>query len=167
MDRTPPPRKGPVEEAQLKPCAQCPWRTENHGKRHPGGWYTKANRQRLWARLRRGDSMTCHPTDPTNPVPEGMAPAPEHATTHECAGALILQQRELMYLQSAPDLKSYRRSRPSGLTVEGIQELISRALFGGVPMIGGRKMAEPDLNEPVSHDALGPWAASEIKVPSS
>lgn len=141
----------------MRPCAACPWRTENHGRRHPDGWYTAANRKRLWAKLRRGDGMTCHPTDPLNPIPEGARAVPENATTHECAGALILQQRELMYLQDEPDLQTYRRNRPLGLTRAGIAEMISRALFGGLPIVGGRAMSKPDLNEKVSHPPLGEW----------
>jgi hypothetical protein len=38
------------------------------------GWYTKANLQRLWAGMRRGEDMTCHPTDPDKPGPSGGTP---------------------------------------------------------------------------------------------
>ena len=56
--------------AAKSPCQACPWRVENHGKRHPDGWYTKANLRRLWSGIRRGEEMSCHPTDPSNPVSE-------------------------------------------------------------------------------------------------
>lgn len=69
-----------VKPATQHPCVHCPWRAANQGKPHPGGWYTKANLQRLWAGMRRGGDMTCHPTDPAIPVPEGIRPAPEGAT---------------------------------------------------------------------------------------
>lgn len=62
------PARKVAEASTAGPCAQCPWRTSNQGKRHPDGWYTKANLRRLWAGLRRGERMTCHPTDPANPV---------------------------------------------------------------------------------------------------
>lgn len=159
MRRTPPARTTPVAEAINTPCAQCPWRTANHGKRHPDGWYTKANRARLWAQLRRGEAMTCHPTDPENPVPLGARPVPSHVTTRECAGAIILQQREMDTLQRMDDFKAYRKARPMGLTREGVAEMISRIMFAGMPMIGGRPMPRPNLNEPVSHDPLGEWVA--------
>lgn len=144
-----------VAPATSVPCGACPWRTSNHGKPHPDGWYTKRNRQRLWAGMRRGEAMTCHPTDPNNPIPEGARPVPEGTTTHECAGALVLQQREAMVLQEVygSDLRAYRRARPRGLTRDGIAEIVSRFLFAGTPF-GGLPMAKPDLNEPCSVDGL-------------
>lgn len=159
MNKTAPPRHSkPVTMSADTPCAQCPWRTTNHGKRHPDGWYTVANRARLWARLRRGDDMTCHPTDPENPVPEGTRAVPEATQTRECAGAIILKQRELWYFQEVyKSLAAYRKARPSGLTRDGLAEMVSRMLFGGVPMIGGAKVSTPDLNQPVSHPPLGEW----------
>lgn len=146
-----------VVPAAETPCAQCPWRTENQGKRHPDGWYTKANRTRLWSKLRRGEAMTCHPTDPTNPIPEGARAVPDGTTTRECTGAIILQQREVMVVQDMEvDMKRYRRERPRGMTREGFGEILARAVFGGVPVIGGQKMTLPDLNQPVSMEGL-PW----------
>lgn len=143
-----------VKEAADSPCSACPWRTKNHGKRHPDHWYTKRNLKRLWAGLRRGESMSCHPTDPRNPVSEsaqraGTKPAPESADTRECAGALILQQREFMLLQNRFDanLGRYRKERPGGLTKEGMAVMLSRAIFGG---IDGPKMAKPNLDQSVS-----------------
>jgi hypothetical protein len=149
-----------VKPATKQPCKDCPWRTTNQGKRHKDGWFTKANRARLWSKLRRGESMTCHMTDPTNPVPEGYKTVPETATTHECAGALILQQREFMKFQNecGGDLKDYRKRWPRGLTREGIMEIVNRHLYGGVPMMGYKPMSTPNLNEPVSHtEAVGEW----------
>ena len=142
------------QQAANRPCVSCPWRVENQGKPHPDGWFTKANRTRLWAKLKRGDQMSCHRTDPSNPVPEGGRVVPEGTTPVECAGALILQQRELMQLQAVGDIRAYRRARPKGLTVEGIRVLLHRAMFGGVPMVGGVPMAKPDLREPVAMDGL-------------
>lgn len=55
--------------AQVRPacalaCLACPWRLSNQGRPTPGGWYTRRNLDRLWAGLRRGTRMSCHPTDP-------------------------------------------------------------------------------------------------------
>lgn len=113
--------------------------------------------------MRRGEKMTCHPTDPrmSDVVDEGYSdfrPAPEGAETRECAGALIVAQREMMVLQQefASDVRLYRRGRPKGLTREGILSVVSRAMFGGT-ILGGLPMAKPNLNEPdVGHPAL-PW----------
>ena len=77
---------------------------------------TLSNIRRLWAGMRRGEHMTCHPTDPHNPVIEkalakGIQPAPESARTIQCIGAVILQQREWMVFQDVygGNLARYRR----------------------------------------------------------
>lgn len=141
------------------PCSSCPWIVANHGKPHPHGWYTKRNRDRLWAKLRTGDSMSCHRTDVSNPVPDGHQVPPEDSTVKECTGALILQQREVMNFQACgigfgPEdtRRAYRAAHPRGLTLEGLHVIIERAMFGGV--LGGLRLAKPDLNEAVGHDRL-------------
>jgi hypothetical protein len=147
--------------AAAEPCRACPWRLSNQGKRHPDGWYTKSNLARLWVGLRRGESMSCHPTDPTNPVSDkavaaGYRPAPDSAEVRECVGAAILQQREVHLLGEALDLPTYRKARPRGLTREGLAQLVARLAFGGT-ILGGPAMARPDLNHPdVGHQAV-PW----------
>lgn len=165
------PERESVHQAAPKPCSHCPWRIENQGKRHPGGWYTKANLRRLWAKLRRGESMTCHPTDPANPLPEGWPAPPPAARTLECAGSLILQQREFMRFQecmvgsadSKETWRKYRARHPRGLTLEGMGRVLERAMFGGTP-IGGLKMRRPNLEEPgIGHPDLTPWTPGEIK----
>jgi hypothetical protein len=137
------------------PCSHCPWRTENHGKPHPDGWYTAANRKRLWAKLRRGDAMSCHPTDPTNPVSakareQGAIVAKEESTPKECVGAVVLQQREVMCFQA--DHKGYFKTRKNGMTKRGLAVIVERVLMGGV--LGTPAMLKPDLNAPVGHDGL-------------
>ncbi len=138
-----------VSQANPHPCAACPWRTENHGKRHAEGWYTEKNRRRLWSKLRRGDSMTCHPTDPRM--------GSESETTHECAGGLVLQQREVKKFEAAclasknTGLKDYLRSNPGGMTKVGLLRVVERAFSG---LFGRRSMPALDLNEPVSHPGL-------------
>lgn len=155
-----------VRSSTGTPCAQCPWRTSNQGKRHPGGWYTKANLRRLWVGMRRGEAMTCHPTDPNNPVPDGVKPAPENAQTIECAGALILQQRELRRFEAIcrelPEgdtgaLKLYRKAHPRGLTREGLILMAQRIMFGGTPLSTRPSMPFTDLDQPVGHPDLVPW----------
>lgn len=156
--------KRKVEAACPTPCSACPWRTANHGKPHPHGWYTAKNRARLWSKLRRGDSMTCHPTDPENEVPAGAKAAPKTATTHECAGAQILQQRELEKMQGYESLMDYVKSSRVGLTVRGIATMANRLVFGGLSaaMGGGGEMTALDLNEPVSHEPLGEWDSKKV-----
>ena len=165
-----------IREAASSPCRACPWRTANHGKRHPDGWYTKANIRRLWAGMRAGEIMSCHPTDPWNPVSDaaeaaGYTPAPDHAETRECAGALILQQREWMAFQisemAGGTLRDYRRARPRGLTRDGLLALVNRHVFGGTPF-GGPPMARPDLCAPVSVPGADlPWPLTGSGEPSA
>lgn len=145
------------------PCVACPWRNTNRGKRHPDGWYTKANLVRLWSGLRRGEAMSCHPTDPDNVVSDraqaaGYRPAPAGSQVLECRGGIVLQQRELHLLQEEydSDYRRYRRGRPLGLTREGLAYLVQRIAFGGVPFFGGPVMPRPSLNSPVGYDRL-PW----------
>lgn len=145
-------------------CKACPWRLANQGKRHPDGWYTKRNLARLWAGLRRGGNMSCHPTDPRNPVSDqaqarGYHPAPDHAEVRECVGSLVLRQREVTLLDRdhKGDPARYRAARPRGLTRDGIASVIERLLFGGT-IIGGAPMPLPDLNDPdIGYGPLGNW----------
>lgn len=149
------------------PCSECPWRTSNQGTHHPGGWYTAKNLKRLWAGLRRGESMSCHPTDVNNPLPPGFDEVPEGVQAHECTGGLILQQRELMVLQDPFEafhmtpVQHYRKTRPFALTAQGIRILVFRAQSGAAAglLMGRVTMASPDLNTlDIGHAPLGPWA---------
>lgn len=148
-----------VEASEHGPCAQCPWRLDNQGKRHPDGWYSIKNLRRLWAGLRSGERMTCHPTDPCNPVPVGHRAAPESATTRECAGAQILIQRELDRVQDVlrakGEFSEYKAANPRGLTKVGAY---THAMSMAVRLPGELKYAPVDLNdESVGHRDLTPW----------
>jgi len=144
------------------PCAQCPWKLENQGTRHPGGWYTKANLRRLWGGLRRGERMTCHPTDPDNAVECECHTAPPPGTvTRECAGSIIVLQRELQRLNdvvmAGGSFADYRRANPKGLTREGAAcHLLSTAL--ATNPITGFQMGKPNLNDKsIGFPDLVPW----------
>jgi hypothetical protein len=160
--------------APPRPCPACPWRAANQGRRHPGHWYTQANLRRLWAGLRSGEDMSCHPTDPGNPVPEGMKGAPRGARVLECAGAHILRQREFMrfqhiLLREAHDdlstgLRLYRERHPRGLTKAGIMAIVARHVFGSVPLLGSGVLPHPDLREPgITGPGLVPWTEKDEK----
>lgn len=76
------------------PCTEWPWRRANHGRRHPGGCYTRRNLKRLWNQIRRGGGQqTCHPTDPRDPE-HGAKPG---AGPQECIGNAILVMREIAH----------------------------------------------------------------------
>lgn len=105
-----------VDPPHATPCAACPWLTGNHRRPHPEGYYTDANRRRLWNGLRTGEApgMTCHPTDPEN------QPVKDVQRTRECAGAVILAQRELTAFEASGNLAEYRRGRKLAMTREGL-----------------------------------------------
>ena len=137
-----------------KPCPQCPWRTSNHGKRTPGGFYTKRNLTRLWGGCRRGASHSCHLTDPSHPD-HIAAGAPERATAKECPGIVILMLRELRAMSDGDNnitpesVSEYDRWRRKGMTREGqIYWLVNRYMHGGVPLIGGRKLPVVNVEDP-------------------
>lgn len=160
---------GKLHEPAPRACVHCPWRRSNQGKRHPHGWYSKKNLSALWSQLRRGELMSCHPTDPGNVVPENCAnrPAPLDAETRECAGVLVLVEREMftfnrMVGEAAKDvgvaLKRYRKERPSGLTRTGILENAMRIAYGGVPLLGKCALPALDLDDAdVHYPPLGEW----------
>lgn len=111
-----------------KPCAQCPWRLSNHGKRHFGGFYRKRNLIRLWNKLRNGGGMqSCHLTDPGHPdhVAAGCSP---NAKAQECPGSVILIVRELKQLAAHGQnetidknaVEAYCAVRSGGLTPKGV-----------------------------------------------
>lgn len=140
-----------LKEADPKPCSHCPWRRANQGTRHPHGWYSKKNLRRLWSGLRSGKApgMSCHPTDPNNEVPEGHGtPAPDGNQPTECAGALIMVQRELRRFEA--ESSTYLKTRKRGLTREGLLWWgVSRCSMAGTPF-GGPSMPlikddDPDI----------------------
>ena len=142
-------------EPTPSPCKACPWRLANQGTRHPDGWYTKANLRRLWGGLRRGEMMSCHPTDARLEVSDkaqaaGYTTAPEHSQTKECVGAHVLTQREFMRFQddASGDFRAYWRLNPRGLTRNGLAALMARALFGGTVAGDGPRLPKPNLNDP-------------------
>ena len=92
------------------PCEQCPWRRDNLGQRHFGGFYTRRNLQRLWNQIRRGGRMqSCHITDASHPdhvkagAKEGR-PKP----AEECYGSLVLVQRELRTIAEGKTMETIK-----------------------------------------------------------
>jgi hypothetical protein len=153
-------------------CKDCPWRIENHGRRSSGGFFTVANRKRLWNGLRTGEApgMTCHGTDPRKKTAAEHEEWDETAgaeATHECAGSVAVVQRELLIFQNIAEglpegakagraLTIYRKMRPRGMTRGGFAEWISRVAFGGTPLARAmRQPTEEFLDQPVSNGL--PW----------
>jgi hypothetical protein len=163
---------GKVVPTTGTPCSKCPWRTANQGTPHPHGFYTKANLRRLWGGMRKGVRMTCHPTDPRMAEFEGYEGTAKAPETRECAGALILIQREMDRVQDAmraaeadgtkDGVARYRAENARGLSRDGIVAHFEAAVFGGIPMIGGLKMGAVDLNHPdIGYDQLEPWTPKQ------
>ena len=151
-----------VEPACPVPCKFCPWRLTNQGsKPDPHKFYEQGNLARLWKGLRDGARMSCHPTDPRMAEFEGYEALADREVTHECAGALVIVQREFMVFQAlAPAhpkgkaLTAYRKARPNGLTRYGLIAITERALFGGT-MLNPLAMAHPNLgDEEIGYPAI-------------
>lgn len=142
-----------VVPANPKACSACPWRLSNQGQPHPHNFYSKTNLKRLWKGLRRGERMSCHPSDPRMAEFTGYEDCAERAKTSECTGALILQQREFMLFQEiakdtpkgSSGLKAYAKQRPNGLTREAFIVLVDRAMFAAVNQ--DVAMAKPNLSD--------------------
>lgn len=164
-----------IAPAAARPCAACPWLLANHGRRHPDGWYRATNLRRLWAGLRTGEApgMSCHPTDPDNPVPEGWRGVPVGTVTRECAGAQTLVQRELRLFErladqlgiDAPILRIYRALRPRGLTRAGLAHWVHGQMLAGTPFGPPNAMTAQPLDHPVGidHDGL-PWPVTDHQI---
>jgi hypothetical protein len=141
------------------PCDSCPWRVRNQGTKHPEDWYTRANLRFLWSKLRMGEKMSCHKTDPR------MEGVPAGVPLRECSGGAILQQREFMRLQRgfvegnklAETLKRYRLRNPRGISKQGAEVIVARAVAGPLSGHGG-PLPQVNLNEPeIGHIELVPW----------
>jgi hypothetical protein len=146
------------------PCDTCPWRLANRGKPLPVGWFSKKNLARLWSKLRRGESMSCHKSVADSKMVDNPKPASEGTQEQECAGAAILQQREFTRLQDALTLEGklgyqcYKDKHPNGLTKNGARTIVERHMYGDVPFVGRSKNLPVNLNEPgIGHDSLVEW----------
>lgn len=115
------------------PCGSCPWLVSNQGKPHPDGWYTRANRRRLWSGLRQGEHMTCHSTDPDNPQPSDGSgkPIPEDTATRVCAGAHTLVIESLNAWNNEVTLKDRSRMTKLGMAAHIERMLFRSDLFPG------------------------------------
>lgn len=163
-------KKVTVKSACPKPCSSCPWRLANQGsKPDPHKFFTKGNLARLWKGLREGARMSCHPTDPRMAEFAGYESLADRDVTHECAGALTLQQREMMKFQAIAEanpkskktLQEYKKQHPKGLTRNGLVSLVERSVFGGTGLDSVR-MSTPDLNDvEIGYDVLGEWQIRE------
>jgi hypothetical protein len=163
-----------IVTAAPRPCAQCPWRTRNQTCRDRHGFYSLENLRRLWDGLRDGERMACHPTDPEMAEFAGYEKTATRERTRECAGALVLIQRELHRVQAAT-----RTSRRGGalaryakavgeraMTREGIAAHAFALLAGRTPLCGGVEVRQVDLNEPdITMPDLPAWGACPLDPP--
>ena len=137
-----------------RPCAQCPWRISNQGKRHAFGFYTKANLTRLWNQLRGGGKpQSCHLTDPSHPDHVAVG-ARADAKAKECPGSVIVVLREVRLMANADGLiddaglAKYRATQCRGLTKQGILYwVIQRMQMAGVPFFGGTALPDVDQDD--------------------
>jgi hypothetical protein len=165
--------------AAPRPCSQCPWRVGNQERKDRHGFYDLSNLRRLWEGLRAGERMTCHPTDPQMAEFDGYENTADRAQTRECAGALVVIQRELIRLDTAT-----RAARVEGrqdgvadyraivgehaLTVDGAAAHVFAMMAGSTPLCGGVAVRLVDLNERgIGIPGLPEWGACELDPPAA
>ncbi len=168
-----------IVSAAPRPCAHCPWRTTNQRRKDRHGFYRLANLRRLWDELRDGERMTCHPTDPAMAEFEGYENTVGRRRTRECAGALVLIQRELMRVDAATrqakaagrrnGLARYRTTvGKRAMTREGIAAHLWTMLAGRTPLCGGVEVRLVDLNEPdIAMPDLPVWGECPLDPPGA
>lgn len=154
-------------------CAACPWRVANQGTEHPHRFYTPGNLARLWRGLRNGARMSCHPTDPRMAEFSGYEECGDREKTAECAGALVVVQREFMLFQGivrrdpkGKALRQYALMRPrgKGMSRAGLVAVMERHVFAGSGL-AGTAMATPDLADfEVGYPAALPWGVLEREI---
>jgi hypothetical protein len=148
-----------MKPAPPKPCSDCPWWRGKAG-RHPLGLDYEERRTALWDHLREGRGvMTCHKTDPRLTERYPAAGVRADRVPHECAGSLVLVQRELALFRAEHDSDpaSYCEARPHGLTRRGIAvwlALHGDAGLAQLPPADGVKRPPLDLEVDVGHKPL-------------
>jgi hypothetical protein len=177
-DTTPAAARRAIVSASPRPCAHCPWRTEHHGRRTRHGFYRASNLRRLWAGLRGGERMTCHPTDPEMAEFAGFEQTAGCERTLECAGSLVLIQRELTRFHAAAEqakadggtaLERYRAAVGTrGLTRDGLAAHVFAMLAGPTPLCGGVVPRSMNLNEPgISAPDVPAWGECALDPPEA
>lgn len=175
-----------VKSRLPQPCAECPWRLSNHCRENEHGFYDADNRTRLWTGLRSGEApgMTCHPTDPDMAEYEGYEATAARTVTHECAGSVVLIQRELLIVQNIAQgmglgdpsadgsrrlSAAYEEFRPQGLTVVALIEFGLRTVGNRPPYPAlGQPPNEEFIDQPVGvNDGVLPWEGAAITLPQA
>lgn len=177
-----------IERRLPQPCAECPWRLSNHCREHEHGFYDDDNRERLWAGLRSGEApgMTCHPTDPDMAEFEGYEKTATRVVTYECAGAVVLIQRELAIIQNIAEglgivnreatkrtstklTDAYADFRPEGLTIVAAMNFGLRTVMESTPPFPVFGQPTQDfLDQPVAvNEGKLPWEGAAITLPQA
>ena len=100
------------------PCASCPFRLTNQGKRIPQGVYTEANLRRLWEGLAHGRRLACLER---SLAPDGVSLEP----ARECGGSLQLVARHLRTLRGY-SFETYQALAQTPLSRESTARWITR-----------------------------------------
>ena len=154
---------------KAKPCAECPWRRELWGRVDLAEYQTPEARETMWRGVGishdgfRGGRvmMACH---------QGGAPSlsGEPSTYHECAGAAILIQRELLRWRTARN-SGYDFER--GLDRVGVENcawhhlgLLAVNLLTA-PWALIRERLHPGVTDPgIAHHELDPPTPAELEA---
>lgn len=124
------------ETKPLAVCATCPWRYENHRKKHPAGWFNISNLKRLWNGIRTGEApgMICHSTDPKN-VEYGGDKVVKPGHERPCAGMVILVCVELETISHAATLREYSKTHALPMKRWAVARWYEKYLFGQLPPV--------------------------------
>lgn len=163
----------PPGRPKLTPCVTCPHRVANfngttgHGERWDVAFRTET-RDKFW-------TGELNPEHPENALRHGGVNRCHQTQTHPCAGAVVLQQRELLRLH---DHGYQAQPGRYALSREGIRRIAARLLNGGercdprkVPVWRLRimkrrdvlKLAHPAIADAaIGHEALDPPAPGEF-----
>ena len=142
------------------PCKTCPFLRSNQGKRTAGGFYSRRNLQRMWARIRQGELLICHSTDPeawvtgspTCPKKGQIKPGNEQA----CRGALYMVKREdktlLKSIDAGTGFSGYARAPEAAkppMTPLGFLAIAETVMLAGSPLGTRLKLYAPDMDADV------------------
>lgn len=155
-------------DARSECCGTCPWRRSVWGRTDtPRPEYNTAERRdQMWSEhpergpgvgVRFGDEMLCH---------TGAEAEDGTGITHECAGAIILCQRELIRY-ATHGIGRLHPFAPSGLTMQAAYTLAVRMIGRGVVGPEDRDelilAAHPRIGDPaIGHDDLAPPEPGEF-----
>lgn len=128
----------------IRICDTCPFLVGNHGKKHPAGWYRRANIRRLWDGLRtaKAPGMVCHSSDPDSVTYGSIKAIHPDVKKRECAGALILIIKHVNDAGKFKVFRDYQRQHAKPLTLRALRYWVDRYVFMQLPSVDSHRSDE-------------------------